>query len=50
EDAVCVICLNQYTEGERLRLFPCRHHFHVPCADAWLRVNKTCPLCVRDVV
>ncbi|KAI9365459.1 hypothetical protein DFJ73DRAFT_619737, partial [Zopfochytrium polystomum] len=49
EDAVCVICLNQYEDGEHLRRLPCLHHFHVKCVDEWLRLNKTCPLCVRDV-
>ncbi|KAJ3313812.1 hypothetical protein HDU76_002546 [Blyttiomyces sp. JEL0837] len=49
EDAVCVICLNSYEEGEKLRRLVCYHHFHLRCVDEWLRLNKTCPLCVRDV-
>ncbi|KAJ3138789.1 hypothetical protein HK101_003705 [Irineochytrium annulatum] len=49
EDAVCVICLNEYEEDERLRRLACFHHFHLKCVDEWLRQNKTCPLCVRDV-
>ncbi|KAJ1560267.1 hypothetical protein HK405_007681 [Cladochytrium tenue] len=49
EDAVCVICLNQYDDGELLRRLHCNHHFHMKCVDEWLRLNKTCPLCVRDV-
>jgi len=28
EDATCVICLNEYVEGEELRRLPCGHHFH----------------------
>ena len=29
EDAQCVICLNSYEEGERLRKLFCGHHFHI---------------------
>lgn len=49
EDANCTICLGDYEEGQELKRLPCRHHFHSNCVDEWLRLNKTCPLCVRDV-
>jgi hypothetical protein len=49
EDAVCVICLNHYEDCDKLRTLPCTHHFHFRCVDEWLRLNKRCPLCVRDV-
>jgi hypothetical protein len=50
EDAICSICLIEYTAGERLKSLPgCQHHFHADCVDQWLLINKTCPLCVRDV-
>ena len=36
--------------GDMLKRIPtCNHHFHAKCVDEWLHVNKTCPLCVRDV-
>ncbi|KAE8685126.1 RING-H2 finger protein ATL68 [Hibiscus syriacus] len=32
--------------SEMLRMMPeCRHYFHVPCLDAWLRLNGSCPVC-----
>lgn len=56
DDAVCVICLNRYVDGENLRRLYCMHHYHrkvclilMECLDEWLRTNKTCPLCVRNV-
>lgn len=50
EDATCSICLVEYSDGEKLKRLPgCRHHFHADCVDHWLLINKTCPLCVRDI-
>lgn len=50
EDAHCVICLVDYGDGDEMKFMPtCNHHFHSECVDQWLRVNKTCPLCVRDL-
>ncbi|TPX45867.1 hypothetical protein SeMB42_g03879 [Synchytrium endobioticum] len=48
-DALCVICLNEYEDEDRLRQLPCNHHFHMNCVDEWLRLNSTCPLCVQNV-
>nr|XP_010916932.1 RING-H2 finger protein ATL67 [Elaeis guineensis] len=45
-DTVCSICLGEYREGEMLRMMPdCRHYFHLPCIDEWLRLNASCPVC-----
>lgn len=48
-EASCAICLSEYEVGDRLRRFPCGHHFHAKCADRWLRRNKRCPLCMGAV-
>lgn len=49
EDAQCTICLVEYEDGAKIKKLPCDHHFHADCIDEWLRLNKTCPLCVRDI-
>jgi len=49
EDAVCVICLNEYTANENLKRLPCNHHFHPNCIDEWLHINKHCPLCMGNI-
>eukprot|EP00741_Cyanophora_paradoxa_P000185 tig00000402_g179.t1 len=49
EDAVCVVCLSEYEEGEPIRGLPCGHLYHSNCIDRWLVINKACPLCQRDV-
>ena len=43
----CVICLEDFEDGEWCRVFPrCNHEFHVQCIDAWLeRRNLNCPVC-----
>ncbi|XP_039079025.1 E3 ubiquitin-protein ligase RLIM-like [Hyaena hyaena] len=46
----CSICITEYTEGNKLRILPCTHEFHVHCIDRWLSENSTCPICRREVV
>jgi hypothetical protein len=58
EGDVCVICLEAFCPGDRLRLLPCRHSFHVGCIDRWLSGSHSfddcytagCPTCEGDSV
>ena len=51
QDPTCTICLEDYKQGEKLRLFPhCKHVFHQECADLWLHTSSTCPNCRCSVV
>lgn len=45
----CQICFSEYKAGERLRMLPCLHDYHVKCIDRWLKENATCPICRADV-
>uniref|UniRef100_A0A0D3HHY3 RING-type domain-containing protein n=1 Tax=Oryza barthii TaxID=65489 RepID=A0A0D3HHY3_9ORYZ len=46
--AQCAICLGEFVAGDALRRGPgCGHRFHAECAERWLRVSATCPVC-RD--
>ncbi|XP_073006648.1 E3 ubiquitin-protein ligase At1g63170-like [Typha latifolia] len=45
EDAVCTICLAEYSDNDELRELPCYHFFHLSCVDKWLKISAICPLC-----
>ncbi|CAI8619089.1 unnamed protein product [Vicia faba] len=45
-DTECVICLSEFTNGEKVRILPkCNHGFHVCCIDKWLKEHSSCPKC-----
>ena len=47
EHTECVICLNDFTESDRVTPLPCdrRHYFHTECIKQWAKQKQYCPLC-----
>ncbi|KAH7667346.1 Zinc finger RING/FYVE/PHD-type protein [Dioscorea alata] len=46
EQVVCVFCLCEVNEGDKIREIKCHHVFHLACLDKWLDSwGDTCPLC-----
>ncbi|KAL7093395.1 hypothetical protein ACP275_11G038700 [Erythranthe tilingii] len=46
----CYICLAEYEDGDKIRILPCHHEFHMSCVDKWLKeIHGVCPLCRGDV-
>ncbi|XP_020213204.1 RING-H2 finger protein ATL78 [Cajanus cajan] len=50
-DSECVICLSEFTSGEKVRILPkCNHGFHVRCIDKWLSSHSSCPKCRQCLI
>ncbi|XP_052313464.1 E3 ubiquitin-protein ligase RNF43-like [Oncorhynchus keta] len=47
---VCAICLDEFLEGQDLRIISCAHEFHKECVDPWLLQHRTCPLCMHNIM
>ena len=46
----CVICVDEFTEEDQVRVLPCNHIFHPQCIDEWLGNHSSlCPLCKKRV-
>ncbi|XP_028976725.2 E3 ubiquitin-protein ligase RNF43 [Esox lucius] len=46
----CAICLEEFLDGQELRIISCGHEFHKECVDPWLLQHRTCPLCMRNIM
>ncbi|KAJ6466705.1 hypothetical protein C8R47DRAFT_1153439 [Mycena vitilis] len=46
----CAICLSDFEKGDKVRVLPCHHIFHLAEVDEWLiQRKKLCPVCKADV-
>jgi hypothetical protein len=41
----CVICLEDFKNGDRATILPCIHLFHTNCIKNWLKTQDCCPIC-----
>lgn len=45
----CMVCMEEFQFGERLRLLTCLHGFHTACIGQWLSLKGICPICKLPV-
>ncbi|KAH8065294.1 ubiquitin-protein transferase [Aureococcus anophagefferens] len=45
----CAICRMEFEPDDVMRVLPCGHAEHAECLDQWLLINRSCPLCQKDV-
>ena len=53
----CTVCLEEYADGEMLRVLPCQHRFHAHCLDCWVQSRAVagharscrCPNCNKTI-
>jgi len=46
----CTICMDEFQPGDRVRILPCFHQYHVACVDEWLHQHPDCPICKFSLV
>ncbi|KAJ1729425.1 hypothetical protein LPJ61_003526 [Coemansia biformis] len=47
--ATCIVCIDDFAAGSKMRILPCGHNYHIECIDPWLTAKSSlCPLCKYD--
>ena len=44
-----LVCLENYCEGDKIKILPCLHKYHEDCVDSWFKMSRKCPICNMDV-
>lgn len=45
----CSVCINDIFVGEKAVKLICKHIFHKNCIYKWVRVQKSCPICRKNI-
>ena len=41
----CIICYEDFQEGDNVTTLPCAHVFHIDCIKVWILQHGNCPVC-----
>ena len=43
----CLICMENFAAGKRIKALKCGHEYDATCIDKWLANEKRCPVCSK---
>jgi len=49
EQMRCMVCLEDFGDGDDLKTLPCLHIFHQKCIEQWLHTDNSCPICKTPI-
>lgn len=50
KEETCTVCQENFKFGKLVMTLPCSHPYHSKCITKWLKLKKTCPMCLKEVV
>jgi E3 ubiquitin-protein ligase synoviolin len=45
DSPLCIVCRDQMTTSQQIKVLPCGHIFHLHCLQHWIRQRSSCPVC-----
>ena len=48
KEDVCVICLESFHQGDKIRDLECNHRYHQVCIENWLQTHDFCCICKQN--
>ena len=49
KEEICLICLQNYNNQDKIISLTCTHFFHASCIKKWLEMKNICPLCKKFI-
>merc|ERR1719436_101167 len=49
EQTKCLICLEEFGDGDEVKTLPCLHIYHQKCVERWLGTDNSCPVCKTPI-
>ncbi|KAM3133812.1 hypothetical protein pb186bvf_014075 [Paramecium bursaria] len=50
DEQICSVCQNEFNEEDKCRVLQCNHIYHSKCIKQWLKKEKHCPICKKELI